>query len=74
MNIIKSVAAMSLGMLMAVSCASGNSANQATEGELAPAEALRVRLDSVAQSGKVMMGHHDDPVYGHAWAWTFRYA
>ena len=69
MNIIKSVAAMSLGMLMAVSCASGNSANQATEGELAPAEALRVRLDSVAQSGKVMMGHHDDPLYGHAWAW-----
>lgn len=43
---------------------------QTSETEMTPADTLRLRLEAVADSGKVIFGHHDDPVYGHAWAWT----
>lgn len=33
-----------------------------------PATALIERLHAADRSGRVMFGHHDDPVYGHTWS------
>lgn len=34
-----------------------------------PDERLIDRLSEGVASGRVMFGHHDDPVYGHTWKW-----
>lgn len=34
-----------------------------------PADSLRTILSAAAEKGYVIIGHHDDPVYGHNWAW-----
>jgi mannan endo-1,4-beta-mannosidase len=45
----------------AISCA-GQAKSEAT-----PAEALLERLASLVEDGKIMYGHQDDYMYGHAW-------
>lgn len=34
-----------------------------------PARELIERLQAQAESGKILFGHQDDPVYGHSWKW-----
>lgn len=60
------IAAAAAAMLSGYSCNSKhNDMNTMTS-----ADSLRSRLEAVVDSGKVIFGHHDDPVYGHTWAWT----
>lgn len=56
------------GLMMMAGCSGAK--ESATESTATGADRLRDRLEAVQASGKVMMGHHDDPVYGHEWAWT----
>lgn len=38
-----------------------------TGDDATPAQQLKERLAATASEGKVLFGHHDDPVYGHTW-------
>ncbi len=52
---------------LAMGCGHSGAATGTAADSTTAAEALRVRLDSIVASGKVMFGHDDDPVYGHSW-------
>ncbi|MCM1483330.1 MAG: glycoside hydrolase family 26 protein [Muribaculaceae bacterium] len=69
MKLLNVLASMALGTMILTGCSNGKGAGNDSVQSLTPAEALRNRLAAVEASGKVMMGHHDDPVYGHSWAW-----
>lgn len=56
---------MAASLAAAVSCARPGAKTSAPA--LTPAQQLAARLDSVSDAGKTLFGHHDDPVYGHAW-------
>ena len=59
-----------IGTMLAVSLTVGGcSAKTAVDGPRIPANTAELRelLIETADSGKVMFGHHDDPVYGHTW-------
>lgn len=50
------------------SCSGSGARNTADEkAEYSATETLRARLAAMQESGTVMFGHHDDPVYGHNW-------
>lgn len=57
--------------LLAVSAAFAACTQQKTAGNepsaITPAEELRGRLEAQTAEGKILFGHHDDPVYGHDW-------
>jgi len=38
-----------------------------TKAETTPAETLSEQLKTIYTRGGTMLGHHDDPVYGHSW-------
>lgn len=48
-------------VMLALSAAPGAASDET------PAEALVSRLAAGAAHGRVLFGHHDDPVYGHEW-------
>lgn len=58
-------------VMVAVASVLGSSCSQSKatveEKQLTPADELRARLLAFQDSGLTLFGHHDDPVYGHAW-------
>lgn len=56
--------------LLGVTSCGGRGDGNRTSGEadsLTAVAELRQRLEEADKSGKVLFGHHDDPVYGHEW-------
>lgn len=58
----------SIAIFTAIMACSSSKTAADTE-ESSPKEALRARLQSVADSGKTIFGMHDATVYGHTWKW-----
>ncbi len=58
---------MAAASMLTASCAKQAPAEEQDTTTSAPVEQLRARLESARNEGKVLFGHHDDPVYGHAW-------
>ena len=58
--------------LAATACGGSQKAAAETEADSTQtlAAALLARLHAVADSGKVIFGHHDDTAYGHDWAYA----
>lgn len=61
---MKKIAIIAVAAATLASCTS-----KKAESSLSPADQLRQRLESTVNDKKVLFGHHDDPVYGHEWAW-----
>lgn len=66
-SMIPAMCAIALG-IAATACGSGKKAAETDADSTAtPAAALLARLTAVADSGRVVFGHHDDTAYGHEW-------
>lgn len=58
---------MAAATMLTASCAKQAPAEEQGTKTSAPVEQLRARLEAARNDGKVLFGHHDDPVYGHTW-------
>lgn len=67
----KSLIMMLLSLSVGMGACTGTATKRGEESarEITPADELRQRLAAASSSGRVLFGHHDDPVYGHTWAW-----
>lgn len=68
---MKYIGKIAIGLLAVSASFVACSRQQKTAGDEAsavtPAEELRSRLEEQSAGGKILFGHHDDPVYGHDW-------
>lgn len=60
MNMRKSTAILFATALLSYSCCESNS-------HLTPAQKLITQIENGIQNNVIMLGHQDDPIYGHAW-------
>lgn len=58
-----------LALACGVSACGTTGKDSAASDTQTPAEELRQKILDSSANGKVLFGHHDDPVYGHEWAW-----
>lgn len=54
-------------LAMALSVSSSCNGHDKKTVAATPADQMRERLTQISHSGKTMLGHHDDTVYGHDW-------
>ncbi len=63
------IIAVALSLSLAACTSTGKNTTDNMDEPVSPTEGLRQKLTEAYSSGKVLFGHHDDPVYGHEWAW-----